>query len=216
METEQNMETLLESVTRRGAATSVLQLRIYDLEDTLIYKNTYPCSDYLALCKEKDTLFASKLIPRCTVRFLDARRLDWRTIVTGINRQANLFHPEQMKARKWKVTYYDIADEVQAEEISDKLFAFNIVNAKMLNLNSVYCVLSACEIDAPDECFQVFCAVSNKYYNDSVIGEDGTPVTPPAKTPISLFEQALKRDSEETEQLRRRLKEKFGSIKGKS
>lgn len=197
----ESMESLLAYVTRNGAAKSYMQIRVYNLQDQIIFKRLVLCSDYLKLCQDKDEYFSDKSISRFTIRFLDARRLDWRVIITGINKQASTFDPRQTPAEKWRITYYDIADEIQAQEESERIFKFDTVNLTMKNQNSVYSVLSACEAGEPDGRFRIFCSIDNKYFHFEVVDADGKPADPPVEPPISLFKNAFIRDVQETKRL---------------
>lgn len=207
----ERMESLLAYVTRNGEAKSYIQIRIYDLQDCLIFKRLALCSDYLKLCQDKDEYFSDRNISRCTVRYLDARRLDWRVIIRAINKQASTFNPRQTPAEKWRITYYDIADEIQAQEESERIFKFDTVNLTMKNQNSVYSVLSACEAGEPDGRFRIFCSIDNEHFHFEVVDADGNPTDPPVKPPISLFKNAIIRDIEETKRLEMLLYEEFRS-----
>lgn len=175
---------------------NIVQLRMYTVRDELVLKENSKSPED---AKEKLlNYFADEhygpIYSRGTIRCLDLVLQGWRVAEAANNPRALLLD-EETPVEEWKLTLYDMGDNIIISEVFQESISESAVDAIMLNKNAFYGVVSAREMGV--QFFTISQIQINKSFNLHVNHTNNK-----SKQNLALtFAKALAQDKAETERI---------------
>ena len=182
---------------------NVYQARLYTITDEIVLKTTYieeqEAKDVLLKYLNDENI--GPTFARAVIRRIDPCLKSWIVPWSIDNPSALLVDEDNAAIDKWRITLYDMGDNIIDIKESQSTISEKTAQSMMFSVNAFYAVISCHESESHDR-FIISRTYRNKMFNLYVMDYDPEKIKAQQKEPLEVcYARLLQQDREETERI---------------